>query len=239
MRKNSLLSKCLALVTCLTVGACTTTRSNHAISSSTNPQPPAVTASAAPPGGCFVKVPAPRSNMLGVLDVWPKTISVVYGYDAIEVEGKKCAQEGDPARISPSCNRSFPWILGDAERVNTLLGQSGIRRIATGTIRGHDPVPKGTVIDPQEIRERLLFVDSDADDNIVVRFAKACAKPFSANGISGYRTKVRSLDTGSDIDAFLLVGDHRIIWLEFDETGWKESNYGPILKKAMRKAVGA
>jgi hypothetical protein len=177
--------------------------------------------------------------MLAVLDVWPKTISVVYGYDAIEAEGGNCAQEGDPARVPPSCNRSFPWILGDAERVNALLAQSGIRMIATGTIRGHDPVPEGTVIDPQEIRERVLFVDSDAGDNIVVRFAKACAKPYKSGSISGYRTKVHSLDTGSDIDAFLLVGDHRIIWLEFDETGWTESSYGPILKKAMQKAVGA
>jgi hypothetical protein len=120
---------------------------------------------------------------------------------------------------------------------NALLAKGGVDTVVNGLIRGHDPVPKGTVIDPQEVRERLLIGDGQTSQKFMERLARACAVPLKADGVTGYRTKVRSIDTGKQIAAFLIPGEHVSIWLEFDESGWTESSYLPVLKKALEKAA--
>jgi hypothetical protein len=174
--------------------------------------------------------------MLEVSDVWHQSGSVFFGYQAVALDSRYCAHPAGEELLSPSCGQPFPWILGSATNVTAIMADAGVTKISDGTIRGHDVVPAGTVIDPQEIREKVLYLDRQAQNSIFARFAKTCAKPFNLAGVSGYRTKIRSLDTGKDIDAFLVVSGHGLIWMEFDETGWTEAKYPAILKKAVQKA---
>jgi hypothetical protein len=160
--------------------------------------------------------------MLQVKDVWPKTISVVSGYQSTNLDDRTCSPPVPVDAVLPNCDRPFPWIVETAENTNALLAKGGVDTVVNGLIRGHDPVPKGTVIDPQEVRERLLIGDGQTSQKFMERLARACAVPLKADGVTGYRTKVRSIDTGKQIAAFLIPGEHVWIWLEFDESGWTQ-----------------
>ena len=174
--------------------------------------------------------------MLEVTDVWPKTDSLFFGYQAVTLSAKDCTRPNNMDTLTPSCGQHFPWILGSIDQINRILANSGVIKVVDGTIRGDDPVPAGAISRPQEVREKVLHLDRGTGKNIVAKFAKICAKPFSLAGVNGFRTKIRSLYTGSSIDAFLVVGDHGLIWLEFDEPGWTETKYHLVLKKAVQKS---
>ena len=242
MRKFTLLS--VAIASCLAVGACSFVSRPSPTDPVGSVSAPASDSSAPFSGEtsgisyerCVTKLPDSHAGMLEVTDVWSRTDSIFFGYRVVTLSTKDCLRPNNMDTLTPSCGQHFPWILGSIDQANRILANSGVSEVVDGTIRGDDPVPAGAISQPQEVREKVLYLDRDAGNSIVTKFAKVCAKPFSLAGVKGFRTKILSLYTGSNIDAFLVVGDHGLIWLEFDEPGWTEMKYHLVLKKAVHKS---
>jgi len=214
------------------------------------PHEPPPTATAAGPGAttpaaakatCEAKVDVPADAMLQVRDVWPKTTSIFFGFDAMEFDPMACAaatQGGTtPQR---DCAVAFPWMKVDQGAVRATLGAHGVRLLVAGAIRGHKRVAVGQTAYPQELRETLMVLKDDAAaaTMFLTDSAAKCGEPFAVGKHPNtYRLSIRSTDIEGNITAIFTVAGNKLIWLEFDDGRWVEADYLTVLDKAIATAA--
>jgi hypothetical protein len=201
--------------------------------------PEANARAARPSAPCTTETAAPAAGLLQVRQVWPDTTSVVAGFEAVSLDRAACEATGPaPAIAAPRCDRPFPWISQGPDQTYAMLGATGVARVYSATIRGHDPVPPDQVINPLEVRELVMVMRPTvpAADHPVAAAARACGTPMTGMTYTAYRTAVPSVNTDGNITALLAVAQNKLIWLEFDEIGWQERQYSAVLDLATADA---
>ncbi|MEU8075675.1 hypothetical protein AB0B31_09490 [Catellatospora citrea] len=220
----------------LSVGGCTGAQERPA---GTAVAVPNASPSAAAGPSCAAEMPEPEAGLLQVRQVWPKTSSVVNSFRRVDLSEPACKRAaGATDSVIPRCDRPFPWIDADAARTDATLGATGVRRVLSGVIRGHGETPADKPVEPQEIRQLVLVMEESvrAGDHLVARAAQTCGKAVTA-GVAGnmYRFSVRSTAVDGQIAAFLVATGNKLIWLEFDEHNWHESDYRRVIDLAVKK----
>ncbi|MBB5868787.1 hypothetical protein F4553_002166 [Allocatelliglobosispora scoriae] len=199
------------------------------------PQQPAAPAAAS----CATEIEVPAQAVLQVDQVWPHTTSHMAGFQAAALDPAGCTDTAPTT--AAACDKPFPWVAGTPAQAYATLAREHASTVVSGFIRGHRPVPEGTVIEPQEIRESIVLLDPAvvAATTVIARHAGQCGDSFTGGNFTAYRVPTRSDVLDVPIDGILVAARNLLIWLEFDERGWAPTDYGDIVAQAVANAVTA
>ncbi|MFY1653054.1 hypothetical protein ACN27J_19450 [Solwaraspora sp. WMMB762] len=90
----------------------------------------------------------------------------------------------------------------------------------------------------QELRQMIASGRAiDPVTNTVVKAAQVCASPIQDNGDLIFQSKAPGQEIDGWVAAFLVVTDNKLIWLEFDNSGWAEQDYRRIVELAVDEAA--